>query len=235
MAAAVDASCGVTLLLLTALLMRPCRGVTDWYIITNVAGDVNIAATSASLNYPSGVALDSSGNVYIADRSNERIRKVAVSTGIITTIAGTGYYGSYGDGGAATSASLNYPYGVALDSSGNVYIADSWNERIRKVAVSTGIITTIAGTGSYGSSGDGGDATSASLYSPSGVALDKEGLVVTEMASTKTEQVCAVSSHDPLSTLNERYLYWYSVYTRFTEKVSQSAPASTSSAKTSEP
>ena len=178
MAAAVDASCGVTLLLLTALLMRPCRGVTDWYIITNVAGDVNIAATSAS---------------------------------------------------------LNYPYGVALDSSGNVYIADSWNERIRKVAVSTGIITTIAGTGSYGSSGDGGDATSASLYSPSGVALDKEGLVVTEMASTKTEQVCAVSSHDPLSTLNERYLYWYSVYTRFTEKVSQSAPASTSSAKTSEP
>ena len=88
------------------------------------------AATSAQLNYPLGVALDSSGNVYIADYSNHRIRMITVITGIISTIAGTGSQGYLGDGGAATSAQLNYPYGVALDSSGNVYIADQNNHRI---------------------------------------------------------------------------------------------------------
>jgi enoyl-[acyl-carrier-protein] reductase (NADH) len=115
--------------------------------------------------------------VYIADYSNHRIRKVTVSTGIITTIAGSSTSGSYsGDNGQATSATLWLPSGVALDASGNVYIADYVNSRVRKVTVSTGIITTIAGTGSSTFSGDGGAATSATLYRPYGVALDSSGM-----------------------------------------------------------
>ncbi len=133
--------------------------------------------------------------MYIGDRSNHRIRKVTVSTGIITTYAGTGT-GSYsGDNGQATSAGLNNPLGVALDSAGtamhyislpsiyffpfylgNLYIADEYNHRVRKVTVSTGIITTIAGSSSTGSySGDNGPATSAGLCDPIGISLDSAG------------------------------------------------------------
>ena len=100
---------------------------------------------------------------------------MTVSTGIISTIAGTGT-GSYsGDNGAATSATLTYPRGVGLDTAGNVYIADTDNHRVRKVTISTGIITTIAGTGASSYSGDNGPATSATLYYPFGVALDSAG------------------------------------------------------------
>ena len=121
------------------------------------------------------ISLHHLGNIYIADWGNHRIRKVTVSTGIISTIAGTGT-GSYsGDNGAATSATLYYPYGLVLDTAGNVYIADSYNHRIRKVTISTGIITTIAGTGASSYSGDNGQATSAALYSPSGVNVDSSG------------------------------------------------------------
>ena len=101
---------------------------------------------------------------------------MVTSTGIITTIAGTGAYGSHGDGGAATSAQLNNPYGVAVDISGKIYIADYNNQKIRMVT-STGIITTIAGTGDIGSSGDGGAATSAQLNQPYGVSVDISGNV----------------------------------------------------------
>ncbi len=136
------------------------------------------------------------GNVYIADGNNNRLRKITVSTGIITTIAGTGA-GSYsGDNGAATSATIKFPCGVALDSSGinyivssfprllflflcsvgNVYISDNNNHRIRKVTVSTGIISTFAGTGSAGYSGNGVEATSALLYYPAGLTFDLSGI-----------------------------------------------------------
>ena len=134
-------------------------------------------------------------NIYVADYTNHRIRKVTVSTSIITTIAGTGTSSYSGDNGAATSAALKNPIAVALDLSGsaniitltqllfsladtlgNVYIADSSNNRIRKITVSTGIITTIAGSSTSSSySGDGGAATSAALNSPSGVAVDSSG------------------------------------------------------------
>ena len=121
------------------------------------------------------ISLHHLGNIYIADQWNHRIRKVTVSSGIISTIAGTST-GSYsGDNGAATSATLYYPYGVGLDTAGNVYIADSYNHRIRKVTISTGIITTFAGTGTASYSGDNGPATSATLYSPHGVAVDSAG------------------------------------------------------------
>ncbi len=114
--------------------------------------------------------------MYFGDQYNHRIRKVTVSTGIITTIAGTGTSSYSGDNGPATSATINGPQGVALDTSGNVYFGDYNNCRIRKVMVSTGIITTIAGSGGTGSySGDNGLATSAALYYPCGVALDASG------------------------------------------------------------
>ena len=122
------------------------------------------------------ISLHHLGNIYIADNSNHRIRKVTVSTGIISTIAGTGTASYSGDNGAATSATLNYPFGVGIDTAGNVYIADTYNHRIRKVTISTGIITTFAGSSTSGSySGDNGPATSAWLYYPFGVALDSAG------------------------------------------------------------
>jgi trimeric autotransporter adhesin len=131
-------------------------------------------ATSASLKNPSSVAVDASGNIYIADSLNRRIRMVTKSTGIITTVAGDGMKMYKGDGGAATSASL-YASGVAVDASGNIYIADSYNMRVRMVTKSTGIITTVAGDGRQGYKGDGGLATTASLNIPQIVMIDASG------------------------------------------------------------
>jgi uncharacterized protein (TIGR03437 family) len=157
------------------------RKVPPSGIITTVAGVNGYfgysgdggQATSAQLNSPAGIALDGSGNLYIADRDNNRIRKVSPS-GIITTVAGAGVYGFSGDAGPATSAQLSYPYGVTVDGSGNLYITDRDNNRIRKVSPS-GIITTVAGAGSAGYSGDGGPATDAQLYWPSAAAVDGSG------------------------------------------------------------
>jgi len=138
------------------------------------SGD-NGVATSAKLNSPSDVAFDSAGNWYIADYTNCRIRKVTIATGNISTVAGNGTCGYSGDGAAATSANLNNPNSVVIDSAGNIYIADATGNRIRKVTISTGYISTVAGTGTGGYFGDGGAATSARLNSPSGIALDSSG------------------------------------------------------------
>ena len=140
------------------------------------AGDGG-TATSVELFSPLGVTVDASGNIYIADSGNNRIRKVTASTGIITTVAGNGTGGYSGDSGVATSAELNSPSGVAVDASGNIYIVDSGNNRIRKVTASTGVITTMAGNGTAGSSGDGGAATSAELSYPTAVVVDSPGNV----------------------------------------------------------
>jgi len=128
-------------------------------------------ATSAQLSIPLGVAVDAQGSLYIADYANSRIRKV--SGGIITTVAGTGTAGYSGDGGQATSAQLKFPYSVAVDGQGSLYIADYGNQRVRKV--SGGVISTVAGTGTAGFSGDGGQATSAQVNAPVGVAVDAQG------------------------------------------------------------
>jgi sugar lactone lactonase YvrE len=134
-------------------------------------------ATKAMLNQPNGVAVDGSGNVYISDWHNNRIREVVQATGNIITVAGNGTAGYNGDGGPATSAMISYPGGVAVDQSGNVFIGDTSNERIREVVKATGVITTIAGTGVTGFSGDGGSPTSALLNYPNGVAVDTSGNV----------------------------------------------------------
>ena len=149
-------------------------------VISTVAGDGRQgysgdggAAVAAQLNTPSAVALDGSGNLYIADSFNQRIRKVDAA-GVITTVAGSGTAGSRGDGGAAVAAQLNAPFAVALDGSGNLYIADTFNNRIRKVDTA-GVITTVAGSGTAGFSGDGGAAVAAQLNAPAGMALDGAG------------------------------------------------------------
>jgi len=166
-------------------------------IITTVAGNgVNGfsgdggPATSAEFNLPEGVAVDASGNLFIADFGNNRIREVSAS-GIITTVAGNGSQGFSGDGGLATSASLNQPTDVAVDASGNLFIADDYNNRIRKVSAS-GIVTTVAGNGAQGFSGDGGPATSAELYYPNGVAVDASGnLFIAEGGNDRIRKVSA--------------------------------------------
>lgn len=132
-------------------------------------------ATAAELYGPSGVALDANGNIYIADGSNERIRKMNLATGIITTFAGIGTMGFSGDGGPAINAEFNTPSSITFDDSGNVYFSDQANFRIRKIN-NLGIITTIAGSGIAGKAGDGGPATDAEL-SPlvNQIALDNKG------------------------------------------------------------
>jgi len=149
-------------------------------VITTVAGigtagnsGDNGPAASAQLNAPQGIAVDSAGNLYIADSGNHSIRKV--SGGVVTTVAGTGTPGFSGDGGPAASADLNAPQGVALDTSGNLYIADSGNHRVRKLTA--GVILTIAGNGTETFSGDGGPAASAGLDGPAAIAVSSSGNV----------------------------------------------------------
>ena len=166
------------------------RKVDSAGIVTTVAGSGTTGeggggfggdggpAVEARLRYPYGAALDGSGNLYIADAWNHRIRKVD-SAGIVTTIAGSGTEGYGGDGGPAVRAQLSHPQGVALDGSGNLYIADAWNHRIRKVD-SAGIVTTIAGGGTPGGGRgrfgrDSGLAVRARLKYPQGMALDAAG------------------------------------------------------------
>jgi sugar lactone lactonase YvrE len=130
-------------------------------------------ATAAKLGSPYCIRLDASGNIYIADFANNRVRKIN-SAGIISTIAGTGTAGYSGDGGPATAAELHHPTGLAIDASGNIYVSDAGNNRVRKIS-SAGTISTIAGNGTVGYTGDGAAATAAQLNYPTGLALDAAG------------------------------------------------------------
>ena len=132
-------------------------------------------ATEAQLAFPVGVAVDATGNIYVADGENHRIRKIDAE-GTITTLAGTGQRGYGGDGGSATAAQLAYPAGVAVDAAGSLYVADSWNHRVRRVDPA-GTITTYAGSGTRGYRGDGGAANRSWMAYPAGVAADAAGNV----------------------------------------------------------
>ena len=171
--------------------------------ITTLAGNTSAgfggdggAAASAQLNAPQGLAVDSAGNVYIADTANSRVRKV--SGGNISTVAGNGTVGYGGDGSSATAALLNSPVGLALDSAGNLYIADSNNSAVRKVTTG-GAISTLAGNGRQGYSGDGGAALSAQLNYPQGVAIDSANNVY--IADTFNNRVRVVSASGFINTV----------------------------------
>jgi sugar lactone lactonase YvrE len=136
--------------------------------------------------------LDSADNLYVADYGCGRIRKVDANTGIMSSVVGTGVQGFSGDGGLATNAQLQLPHGLVVDSVGNMYIADTANHRVRKVDASTGIITTIAGTGVQGFYGDGGPATDAQLYYPTYVSVDCAGnLFISDNGNRRIRKVAA--------------------------------------------
>ena len=142
---------------------------TDFFGFSGDGGQ----ASNALFNAPIDVALDQSDNVYIVDRGNNRVRKIDALTGIIQTIAGNGLNSFSGDGGVAVEASLNEPTAVVIDQLGNLFIADEANNRVRRIDANTGIISTLAGNGSFESSGDDGPANQASLEAPKGLALDQ--------------------------------------------------------------
>ena len=145
-------------------------------------------ADSAQLSYPSCLAIDDTGNVYIADLGNNRIRKVNTTTGIITTVAGNGTGGYAGDGAAATAAQINQPSGVIFDKKGNMYIGDWGNNVVRKV--NNGIITTYAGNDTAGFKGDGGKAVKAELHWPAGLAFDsKSNLYIADYSNNRVRIV----------------------------------------------
>ncbi len=172
-------------------------------IISTVAGNGTAGfsgdggpATLAMIDGPTGVAADTAGNLFIADKNNNRIRRV--SNGMITTIAGTGTAAYSGDGGPASAAAINGPRSVATDKRGNVFIADQSNNRIRKIDAA-GIIKTIAGNGSQGFSGDGGPATNAQLYNPAGLAAGANGELC--IADVDNERVRRVAADGTITTV----------------------------------
>src|SRR6266850_560321 len=160
-----------------------------------VSGDGG-PASSAQLKYPHGVAVDGTGNVFIADSNNNRIRMLTAG-GVITTVAGEGTAGFSGDGGPALAAQLKYPVGVAVDGAGNLFIADRYNNRIRKVTPD-GIISTLTG-GRSGFSGDGGPAASAQINDPRGVAVDRSGNVF--IADAGNERIRVVTPDGIMNTV----------------------------------
>jgi hypothetical protein len=164
--------------------------------IAGYSGD-NGPATSANIQNPYGINLDSSQNVYFGDANNV-IRKVTVSTGIISTVAGIGSGGFNGDNIQATAATLNGPHDVVFDSYGNLYISDRYNNRIRKVDVSTGVITTVVGIGTSSSTGDGGAATSATINGACNSRFDSSGnYYISECDGSRVRKVVTVTTDSP--------------------------------------
>ncbi len=155
--------------------------------LSGYSGDGGSSVLS-QLSQPTGVAVDTSGNLYVADTGNNRVRKID-SAGVITTVAGTGASGYSGDGGSAVHAQLNMPSGLAVDAVGNLYVADNRNHSVRRIDPA-GVVTTVAGTGVSGYSGDGGPASAAQLASPVGLAVDERGnLYIADSANRRVRKV----------------------------------------------
>ena len=187
------------------------RRVTPAGVISTVAG-TGVAgftadggqATAAQLNQPEGIAIDSANNLYIAESGNNLVRRVLSGSGVITTVVGNSagaaapVAGFYGDGGLATLAGVNHPFGVALDAAGNLYVSDTVNNRIRKVTAATGIISTIAGNGGSGLTGDGGAATSATMYNPEGLLVASDGSIY--VAEEANSVIRRIQSNGTIST-----------------------------------
>jgi hypothetical protein len=162
------------------------RKITAAGIISTIAGTGTQGfsgdsgpATSATIDSPTGLALDASNNLYLADTHNHRIRKITAATGIITTLAGTGTLGFSGDTADSTTANLALPHGITLDPAGNLYLADTANHRIRRIDATTGVITTVAGDGTQAFAGDGGPAIAASLDSPRSASVSPSSTLLT--------------------------------------------------------
>lgn len=186
-------------------LNQRIRMISPQGVISTVAGDGaagytgdGFSATSAALNFPEGVAVDGAGNLYIADNYNCRIRKVSVN-GIITTVVGNGSPGYNGDGILASSAAIDGPTRVGFDNNGNLLVVDSGNQRIRRVDKNTGIISTVAGTGTKGYSGDGGPAPAGDLNIPHSIFPDSDGNLL--FADWGNSAVRAIGSGGILSTV----------------------------------
>src|SRR5438477_2156499 len=171
--------------------------MTEYVITTAIgtgakgfAGDGG-PAQAALLNGPFDVAFDRAGNLCFSDTFNHRIRRVDARSGGITTVAGNGEPGYSGDGGPAMRASLNEPYGIAIDRAGNIFVADRLNRRVRRIDAASGIITTLAGTGEPAYSGDGGPAARAGLAEPNGLAFDaaQRHLYITDVADNRVRVV----------------------------------------------
>ncbi len=180
--------------------------VTD-ATVTTVAGDgngnfygENASSLYSEINHPTGMVFDAADNLYFADSLNHRIRKISAADGRITTVAGLGWAGNADHGGLATNSLLHYPNSVAVDSTGNLYISDFINNRVRMVDTS-GLISTIAGSGRFGNGGDGGPATAASMYFPCWVTVDKSGKVYV-IDSLNTRVRLLTSNAAPSSTPN---------------------------------
>ena len=148
-------------------------------------------AIAARLNGPFDLGFDGAGNLYFSDTFNHRIRRIDARSAVIATLAGNGMAGYSGDGGPATEASFNEPYGVAVDRHGNVYVADRHNHCVRRIDAVSGIVTTFAGNGRAGDAGDGGPAVRAGLVEPNGLALDpaQQRLFIADVADHRVRVV----------------------------------------------
>lgn len=166
--------------------------------VQGYAGDLGLA-TRAAIDSPSGIALDASGNLYLSDTHNHRIRRVDAATGIITSVAGTGQPGFSGDSASAKVAALNLPRGLALDSSGNLFLVDSSNQRIRRIDSATGQMSTIAGAGTQAYAGDSAPAVSASLSAPRAVTISPANLPT--LADTGNERIRQVDTAAIIHTI----------------------------------
>jgi len=166
-------------------------GIANAQIVTTLAGSTtagsgNGTGTAAGLNWPIGVAADNSGNLYVADYNNNQIRKIVISSGVVTTLAGSTTGGS--NNGTGTAASFSAPTGVACDGLGNLYVADYGNNLIRKIVISSGVVTTLAGSGASGSGN--GTGTAASFSEPSAVVADRSGnLYVADQLNNEIRQI----------------------------------------------